>query len=198
MLTQSQIKYNKLMEKSEELFIQLGYKSVSMDQIAEAAGISKMTIYKYFSSKEELFLEVLQIVMDKSYEYLQNEINKVEGTLEKINAMLTFNIEYSQQYSLAFYKDIMSDPNIYNKIMEEKKKMTSTVFEDIIKSGMEKGDIRKVDEAFISNILIALVDGLGNGYFKEVTNKEDIEDFAEKFYDFLKYGLLGGKSQNNG
>lgn len=193
MLTQSEIKYNRLMEKSEELFIQLGYKAVSMDEIAEAAGISKMTIYKYFSSKEELFFTVLQVIMDKTYEYLKNEINKVDGTLEKINAMLTFNIEYSQKYSLAFYKDIMSDPKISNKVMEQKKIMSKAVFEDIIKNGMEIGDIRKVDEAFIANILIALIDGFGNGYFEEIKDKEDLEKFAEKFYDFLKYGLLGGK-----
>lgn len=57
MISQSEIKYNRLMEKAEELFISLGYKGVSMDQIAKEAGISKMTIYKYFSSKEELFVK---------------------------------------------------------------------------------------------------------------------------------------------
>ncbi len=193
MLTQSEIKYNRLMEKSEELFIQLGYKAVSMDQIAEAAGISKMTIYKYFSSKEELVLTVLQAVIDKTYEYLKNEINKVDETVEKINTMLTFNREYSQKYSLAFYKDIINDPKISNKIMEQKKIMSKAIFEDIIKSGIERGDIRKVDEAFIANILIVLIEGIGSGYFEEIKGKEEIDSFVEKFYDFLKYGLLGGK-----
>lgn len=193
MLSQSEIKYNRLMEKSEYLFTQFGYKGVSMDQIAEAAEISKMTIYKYFSSKEKLFLTVLQSIMDKTYEYLQNEIKKLDGTVEKIDAILVFSTKYSQEYSLAFYKDIIEDPIINEKVMKQKKIMSRIIFEDIIKDGIKRGEIRNLDESFIADILIALIDGIGNSYFKEIKDKDDIEKFAVKFYDFLKYGLLGKK-----
>ena len=52
MISQSEIKYNRMMEKAKELFFEFGYRATSMDQIAEESGISKMTIYRYFSSKE--------------------------------------------------------------------------------------------------------------------------------------------------
>ena len=57
MANQSQKKFDRLMEKSKELFWKYGYNGVSVDQIAKEAGISKMTIYKHFSSKEDLLFK---------------------------------------------------------------------------------------------------------------------------------------------
>ena len=47
-----------LFEVATELFIQHGYDQVSLDQIVEQAGGSKATIYKYFGSKQGLFLAI--------------------------------------------------------------------------------------------------------------------------------------------
>lgn len=193
MMNQSQIKYNRLMEKAEELFISLGYKAVSMDQIAEAAGISKMTIYRYFASKEDLLFKVLDLITARMLEYIQDNIQGIEGTLNKIDGLLKINIEQSRKYSVAFYKDIMETPYILEKVMKEKKRMATMVFEDIIRDGIAGGEIRQVDEGFIANVLIALMDGLAKNFEEISSSKEDIETFTEKFYDFLKYGLLGGK-----
>ena len=77
MLTQSQIKYNRLMEVSEDLFSKYGYKAVSMDEIADATGISKMTIYRYFSSKDELFINAVNSITDKTYENIYVENMKI-------------------------------------------------------------------------------------------------------------------------
>lgn len=85
MLTQSEIKYRRLMEKAEELFVKRGYKAVTMDEIAKKAGISKMTIYGHFSSKEELFLEVVLSLMDRSYLFIENKIKEISGVLGKIH-----------------------------------------------------------------------------------------------------------------
>lgn len=193
MISQSEKKYIRLMEKAEELFVSLGYKAVSMDQIAEAAGISKMTIYRYFPSKEELFIETILSLADRIFLNIKEELENIDGTLEKIDFLLNFGIGYSKKYSLALYNDIMENPYILDKIMKEKIRMTKDIFHDIIRRGMERGEIRKVDEDFVSHMLIILIEGIGKGYFNKITSKEEIEDFVEKFYDFLKYGLLGGK-----
>jgi AcrR family transcriptional regulator len=53
--------------KAEELFMQYGIRSVSMDDIATQLGMSKKTLYQYFSDKDELVDEVLN-----------NEINEMQ------------------------------------------------------------------------------------------------------------------------
>ena len=52
-----------ILEKSKELFLRNGFKTVGMDDIAQSLHISKKTIYQYFPSKEMLATCFLQ---DKS------------------------------------------------------------------------------------------------------------------------------------
>lgn len=193
MATQSEIKYKRLMEKAEELFIKLGYKAVSMDDIAEAAGISKMTIYKHFPSKEKLFLEVVLSLMDRVSAMLKEEMKKIPGTLEKINFMMNHNLKASKDYSFAFYKDAMEIPYVTEKLLEKKYRMGREIFEWIIREGVEKGEIRKVNVSFATDMLLMMIEGFAQKGFAEINSQEDLDAFTEDFYDFLKYGLLGGK-----
>jgi AcrR family transcriptional regulator len=49
----------RLLQRALELFGRQGYRATSVSEIARAAGISQATAYAYFSSKEELFLAVV-------------------------------------------------------------------------------------------------------------------------------------------
>ena len=87
----------------------------------------------------------------------------------------------------------MENPYILDKIMKKKISMTKDIFRDIIRKGIGRGEIREVDEDFISHMLIILIEGIGKSYFNKITCNEELENLAENFYDFLKYGLLKGK-----
>src|SRR5215469_18599256 len=53
-------------------FLAKGYAGTSMDDVAAAARVSKQTVYKYFGSKEELFVAIIEAtvgeVMDEVFE----------------------------------------------------------------------------------------------------------------------------------
>ena len=49
-----------IVEAAERLFLERGFASVSMDELAEAAGVARRTLYNQFSSKEEIFREMLR------------------------------------------------------------------------------------------------------------------------------------------
>src|SRR5580658_3114783 len=46
-------------EAAGRLFLERGFGAVSMDDLAEAAGVARRTLYNQFSSKEEIFREML-------------------------------------------------------------------------------------------------------------------------------------------
>lgn len=48
-----------ILTAGEAVFLELGYERASMDRIAEAAGVTKQTVYSYVASKEALFLDVI-------------------------------------------------------------------------------------------------------------------------------------------
>ncbi|MDI4663001.1 TetR/AcrR family transcriptional regulator [Xanthobacter autotrophicus] len=51
-----------IVEAAERLFLERGFGAVSMDELAEAAGVARRTLYNQFSSKEEIFREMLRRV----------------------------------------------------------------------------------------------------------------------------------------
>ena len=191
MARQSEKKYNRLMEKAEELFVELGYKAVSMEEIAEAAGISKMTIYKHFPSKEELFLEIIFKQIKHHYKIIDEEIKNVSGTIEKINFLVNYSLEISKNYSFALYKDIMTLPYITEKIIAEKNRLNTVIFENILKEGVEQGEVRKGDITFMADMLIMITEAFGRKYMCKIDSREELEATTTALFDFLKYGLFG-------
>jgi AcrR family transcriptional regulator len=64
---------DKIIEKSGSMFLELGFKSVTMDDIANEMGISKKTIYKYFNNKDHLVDETTMFVQQT----IDNVINDI-------------------------------------------------------------------------------------------------------------------------
>jgi TetR/AcrR family transcriptional regulator, mexJK operon transcriptional repressor len=58
--SRSDRKRKALLLAATEVFLDKGYDSTSMDDVAAKAGVSKPTVYKYFSDKERLFAEIVR------------------------------------------------------------------------------------------------------------------------------------------
>lgn len=50
----------RIVQEARPLFVARGFNAVSMQQIADAAGVNKATLYHHFRDKEELFLDVVR------------------------------------------------------------------------------------------------------------------------------------------
>src|ERR1700688_2314289 len=55
-----------ILDVALEVFTVHGYQTASMDMIAAQAGMSKQTLYRHFGSKEELFVQVVQALIERS------------------------------------------------------------------------------------------------------------------------------------
>ncbi|MBI1362484.1 MAG: TetR family transcriptional regulator [Proteobacteria bacterium] len=58
--TRNEDKHRAILRAAEELFMQNGYATTSMDAIADHAGVSKQTIYAHFQNKENLFVGMME------------------------------------------------------------------------------------------------------------------------------------------
>ncbi len=67
----AQAKRGQIREAAERLFLRQGFASTSMDAITAEAGVSKQTVYSYYPSKEELFIDVLrQLTLERPHNQL--------------------------------------------------------------------------------------------------------------------------------
>ena len=70
------IKENNIIEAAERVFDAVGFKNAKMEDIAAEAGITKVTLYSYFQSKENLYLAI-------TYRALQSLNNRYYSSLDK-------------------------------------------------------------------------------------------------------------------
>lgn len=89
-------RYLKILKVSRRLFAESGFRAVTMEGIASAAGISKATLYAYFSDKDELFEALIRQVARELDEAFSQALAR-EGPLEEriANAFLAkFRVTY--------------------------------------------------------------------------------------------------------
>jgi AcrR family transcriptional regulator len=67
-----------LLDAAARVFAAQGYHAASVDQVAEAAGYTKGAVYSNFSSKEELFLELLERHLDQAINVIEQLVFAVE------------------------------------------------------------------------------------------------------------------------
>lgn len=88
------MKEEQILEAARQLFKAYGFKKVSMDEIAKKAGVTKRTVYKYFSSKQELlkyFINEELVNMKKIIEEVEKNNNDFfEGVHEAVYKLLQY------------------------------------------------------------------------------------------------------------
>jgi AcrR family transcriptional regulator len=82
-----------LLTKSLDLFAAKGYGSITMREIARGIGVSTGTLYHYFSSKETLFLQLVEELTEQdiiNFLAFLGEINDVQTLSERIETLFAF------------------------------------------------------------------------------------------------------------
>ncbi|KUO69358.1 MAG: hypothetical protein APF77_02445 [Clostridia bacterium BRH_c25] len=192
---QSIKKLNRLLEKAEELFFKYGYNGVSVDQIAFEACISKMTLYKHFHSKEDLFIEIMKNVAEYHNRIIMERLNENCHAIERIEALYTYMLQLAGQFPAILTRDILEQPNLMERIKDIKLTMAKNMWRCILEDGIKKGELRPMDIDFVCQLLIGLpMAFMDADYFNEDTKMHEL---MEKLFDFMKYGMLGDKDNQN-
>ena len=80
----SEIKKSKILTAARSVFLRYGYKRVNMNDIAEAAGVSRPALYVLFKNKEEIFIGVYLQWVDETVAAIKNEMEKLEAPEQKL------------------------------------------------------------------------------------------------------------------
>lgn len=81
-------KYELILEKAYQHLAKNGYDNTSLKNIAKSIGITKPAIYYYFNSKEELFVTLLNYIIEE----FENDFKNILNNLKKIKTKEEFII----------------------------------------------------------------------------------------------------------
>lgn len=143
----------RIVNAASEAFTSKGIKSITMDDIAAALGISKRTLYEVFSDKESLLREcILKMQADRD-KYLQEVFEQSHNVLEVILAVFQKSIEMFHRTNKRFFEDIKKYPKVY-EIMKSRQDSDSVKTISFFKMGVEQGIFRSDVNFAIVNMLV--------------------------------------------
>lgn len=180
---------DQILHKATEMFLTLGFKSVTMDDIAAEMGISKKTIYQHFSNKDAL----VKTVTTNLFETISCGIDEIiladKNPIEELFAIKEFVMQnLKDENTSPIYQLQKYYPKIHKSLMiKQFDKMGSCVVENL-KKGIQLGLFRKdLQKELISRF-----------YFAGMTSIKDVElfnpnEFSSKKVQscYLEYHLRG-------
>ncbi len=183
-----------LLNAAVELFIANGYDETTIDDIAAAADVAKVTFYYYFKSKEELMLEIkenaVQEVLSRSETLLAEQI----AAAEILHALITDIGRWTEknwQLLKAFSAQRLSPAAKGNDCDDPEKPLRFVaLLEQIIKHGQTTGYFRKeMDAQSIAHFTMLAIMNEQFRWIEQGRKKAALTSQLKQCLDFLLYGL---------
>ncbi|HET7578417.1 MAG TPA: TetR/AcrR family transcriptional regulator [Bacillales bacterium] len=189
---QSQSTRDLILKTAVQLFLDRGYPMVSIDDVAGASGVTKATVYYYFSSKAELFTETMIQMMDRINERIQAILSEKKPLRERLLKVTEAHLKATFHIDLDGFmqgtKETLSPIQI-EKMREAEERMHKGI-EQTFKDAIEQGEIPEVNPVFTAHAYLSL---LQVGNYRDKHNTPifpTVRETAQHIVQFFWSGLL--------
>jgi AcrR family transcriptional regulator len=183
-------KYQQIVDTARDLFWHHGVRRVSVEEICQKAGVSKMTFYKYFKNKIDLALFILKKLYFEGTARYKGIMAQNIPYSEKIKEVIQMKLEITRDISQEMLKDWMQDsiPEIA-ELMQRIQRENFKLFLDDLVEAQNKGEIRKdINPQFILYFLNKIREIAGD---EQVINMYDsTQSLTKELVNFFFYGIL--------
>jgi TetR/AcrR family transcriptional regulator, fatty acid metabolism regulator protein len=176
-------KREELIKATYHVVAEKGYSAVTLQDIAERAGVSKGSTLYYFATKEELFLGALEWIIERVHARIGEAVAAVDDPVEKVRAAIGAifaNAQESRQFFLA-YSDFVSLGTRNKRFHDLNARFyhgCCNLDREIIEAGISAGRFRNLDVDEASSMMRALVDGLMLQWF--FSSEATFEDYRRR------------------
>jgi AcrR family transcriptional regulator len=203
----AQDKQRAILDAAAADFARLGFTAAKVDDIASQAGISVGALYKYFGSKENCFLAVLEDGMRELEAQLDYVMTSQSEPWARIEAIVRLIPEHSRRHAeiIRLYQEIGSEglsalaEDFCKRFEGLSGRCYAALLAEARSAGFVRADLDENYAAFcLDNIFMALQFSFACGYHKLRKNvylgdEKDTDDerLIEQTLKFLRYGLNG-------
>ncbi len=153
----------RILDAAEHVFGELGYHDASIVKVTEAAGVGQGTFYLYFSSKKEVFDELVRD-LNRRVRHAMKEAssrgkNRLEAELLGFGAYFRFTMEHPALYRIIRQAEFVSPEMLhyhYEKLSEG--------YVEGLRESMARGEVGEIDPEVTAWALMAAGELLGMRY----------------------------------
>lgn len=191
---------DRILAAAKDLFAESGFDAVSVNAIAERAGVSKANIFHHFKSKNELYLAVLKMACSESRDQIDqfgsNESPFVDRLRNYLQSHLA-GILRDERFTSLILRDLLeSGPQRGKELAEQVFGQSFARMVEILRTGQSNGALRSdVDPAMVATLLTGADVFFFQSreilrHFPDVTFTETPARYSEMLADILLRGIL--------
>lgn len=150
---------NKLIQTADEMFMRLGIKSVSMDDIARELGVSKKTVYQFVENKRELVNLVMEEDACKDIAVIKENHEQSKDAIDEFLCNSRYFIRQMREISPATLRDLQKYyPDIWKEQLQAHHAEFTKSIAANLERGMEEGLYRDdLDSEIIANLYTGMM-----------------------------------------
>jgi TetR/AcrR family fatty acid metabolism transcriptional regulator len=170
------------------LFAYEPYQAVTMDRVAEAAGVAKGTLYLYFQSKEDLYLEILSDGLETIARAYASTVNPNSPVKERLRRAIALSIQFYNERRDLLRLLATEEPRMAqarNRLIQDWRDRGVRFFTALVEEGMRTGAFRTGDPALATH---AILGGL-RSVMLQYEARRPIEEVATEFSRMMLQAL---------
>jgi AcrR family transcriptional regulator len=159
-VTKDELMVREILSTAKMLFAQHGLKKTTMEDIANAMGKGKSTLYYYFPGKTEIFEAVVDEEMKNLLRLTRRAINTASCAKDKLKAYSRTRICVMEKFhnlSTVVYDDIFNHIGEVLKLKQKHDETQIELIKEIIKGGVQSEEFKKLTEGEIELFSCTLV-----------------------------------------
>lgn len=180
-------------------FGELGYEATTLDTIAARVGISKVTLYRYVSSKEELLVRVFERTIDSVRTGLRAIVKQELPADEKLRRIIRYQVRLLASHLpflvVFFSEESRLPPAMARRVAREKRQYDRAV-ERVVRQGIAEGRLRNLPPTLLVFALLGACNWLHKWY--RPAGRLSPDAIADIFVDLLERGYLARDAAKEG
>lgn len=185
----SEDKRRHILETAIREFATKGYDGTNINVVAKKAGISVGSMYKYFDSKEDLFLMIIDICIQVLEDTLKKVIESDDNITKKIEKVFREILKTSRESKdlICLYNEMttIGSKNLVERVSRDIESISAKAYSELIIKGQSNGEIRsdidpKMGAFFLDNLFMSLQFSYSCDYYRERFRTYCGEDIEEK------------------
>jgi len=174
-----------ILDAAAQVFFAREFHEVSIDDVAAAAGTGKGTIYRYFTTKEELFFVSVLHGLDGLHENISREIERERSVRQRLAIIATETLRFvwnRRDLVTLLHRDERLFARRGNEFQERRQKIVGLVSRTI-EAGITSGELRKVDAGTGAELFLGMLRGLNISRRPADTIETMVSQALDVFWD---------------
>ena len=190
--------HDKVLKAAQKLFARNGYDGTTTKELAETAGIAEGTLFRHFTNKKAILVEVATNGWIELLTDLLTELSEMSNYEAISQVMYKRMLRLGDNYDMmrVCFMEVQLHPDLRDQIQSEVIEKMTDVAEAFFQTAMERGVYRRMNPRVIAQVFLGMfvVAGFSHETIdRPVASPQEMKEMAEGLADIFLNGVLAKK-----